>query len=366
MQENPEQSAENKRRRRDEGPSSQNAGGEEQQQPASEVPAEAADDMPGEGDDGLGEQPGRKPRTLRIPRAPTAEEVAAHRVGHVHFQPWCKCCVKARARDSHHSARQGMGDEGRIPEYHLDYCFPRDNTGEPPVTVLVGKMWPSLLLRARVVPSKGSSPEGLPEALVDDLRCAGAHGEVMVRSDQENAIGELIRRVAFLRALAKTVIEETPVADSRANGRAERAVQVVEEQCRTIIYDLEEMTGERVSVKSSLFPWIVEYSCDCVNKFRVGDDRRTTYERIKHRKYTGKMLPFGCPVLHRVVGKVQGGNMCERWLDGYYLGKVWQTDEDIVMLSDGQVVKTHAAIARPAGTRVVLAELEKCQGGPMG
>ena len=62
----------------------------------------------------------------------------------------------------------------------------------------------------------------------------------------------------------------------------------------------------------------------------------------------------------------RGGNMCERWLDGYYLGKVWQTDEDIIMLCDGQVVKTHAVIARPANTRVTLAELEKVKGMPWG
>ena len=205
----------------------------------------------------------RKPKTHRTPTAPTAEERRAHRVGHVHFQPWCRACVRAKAKDRAHGSREDVEGEERMAELHMDYCFMKDEIGGPVVTVLVGRQLPSHLLRAHVVLAKRSAPQGISERVAEDVRHAGVHGELMTRTDQENAIEELLKRFAEVRAPAKTVIEEAPKSDSKANGRAERVVQAVEEECRTILCDLEEIIGEKISVESNISPWIVEYGCDC-------------------------------------------------------------------------------------------------------
>ena len=51
--------------------------------------------------------------------------------------------------------------------------------------------------------------------------------------------------------------------------------------------------------------------------------------------------------------------MRERWMDGFYVGKVWETDEDQVPMQDGTVVRTHAIIARLEGINPTKEELER-------
>lgn len=51
--------------------------------------------------------------------------------------------------------------------------------------------------------------------------------------------------------------------------------------------------------------------------------------------------------LHLLVGEVRGSDMRERWLDGIYVGKEWEPDEDLILMADGRVVRSHATVARP-------------------
>ena len=46
--------------------------------------------------------------------------------------------------------------------------------------------------------------------------------------------------------------------------------------------------------------WMVEHVADILNKFKVGHDGRTAYERLKGKKYKGEVLEFASCVLHRV------------------------------------------------------------------
>ena len=64
---------------------------------------------------------------------------------------------------------------------------------------------------------------------------------------------------------------------------------------------------------------MIEHSADLLDKFVVGKDGRTAYERVKGKKYSGLMFPFGTKVLHRVPAKVQGGAMDPRWLPAVWL-----------------------------------------------
>ena len=72
----------------------------------------------------------------------------------------------------------------------------------------------------------------------------GLHGSLMARSDKENAIQDVVVAMAKLRGEQRTTLEAAPKGDSKANGRAERGVQSVEEQIRTIMLDLTDRLGE--------------------------------------------------------------------------------------------------------------------------
>jgi hypothetical protein len=97
------------------------------------------------------------------------------------------------------------------------------------------------------------------------------------------------------------------VGDSNANGVAERAVQSVEEMVRVLKLALEGRVKSKVSVTHKVFPWLVEHAADILTKFVVGRDGRTAFERARGHKYTGEMLEFGTPIMHRAAGKTQGG-----------------------------------------------------------
>ena len=74
-------------------------------------------------------------------------------------------------------------------------------------------------------------------------------GRVVLRSDGEPAIKDLMSEVARARGDAETAIENTAPGDSRANGYAERAVRSVEEQVRAIKPGYEQNIGKEVEVK---------------------------------------------------------------------------------------------------------------------
>ena len=107
-----------------------------------------------------------------------------------------------------------------------------------------------------------------------DVKKFGYHHRVVIRSDGEPAIKDLLNKVAELRA-SETVLENTPVGDSKANGRAERAVQAVEKQVRVLKMAVEEHLG-KLSVKHACFPWLVTHAADVITKFHVGVSGETS------------------------------------------------------------------------------------------
>ena len=100
------------------------------------------------------------------------------------------------------------------------------------------------------------------------------------------------------------------------------------------------------------------------NKCHLGTDGFTAYERLKGKKYTGLLLPFAEPVLHRVTGAVTGGVMRERWLDGIFMGRSSRTDEAIVLNSDGEVVRSRSVTPQHDGIRITNQMLDNINAEP--
>ena len=94
-----------------------------------------------------------------------------------------------------------------------------------------------------------------------------------------------------------------------------------------------------MDVHSPLFAWLVEHSADVLTKCAIGSDGRTPYERVKQKKYHGEMVEFASMLMVKLQGKPQGGIMRERWIPGLRLGKRWATDEHVVSVASGLVVR---------------------------
>ena len=68
----------------------------------------------------------------------------------------------------------------------------------------------------------------MAKEIIHALRCMGHYGSLTLRSDGEPALVAIQHEAQKARE-AETLLENSPVGDSRANGVAERAVQSVAE-----------------------------------------------------------------------------------------------------------------------------------------
>ena len=179
-----------------------------------------------------------------------------------------------------------------------------------------------------------------------DLRKWGIRGKAILKSDGENAIVSLLERIGELRQ-AEIIFQQSPVSDSRANGRAERAVQKIQKKARVLKLATEEHLEIRLAVDHPAFALLVEHAADVLNKTEVASDGRTPWERLKTRAYTGLMFEFGTEVFLRAAEKPVGGAMTPRWVEGVWLGKRFTSEEHIVSLASGKVVRSGTVRPHP-------------------
>ena len=163
---------------------------------------------------------------------------------------------------------------------------------------------------------------------------------------------------------AVTFVESSPKGESQSNGIAERAVQDLEEGVRTHKLDLETKLKMAVGIGHPCIAWLVENVADIINKFKIGHDGRTAYERLKGKTYKGVIHEFGSVILHRIPEKPQGGLMMERWVQGVWLGKRFTTDEHMIGLENGKVVRTRNVRPKTLEDTWNFEEIDKIKGQP--
>ena len=70
------------------------------------------------------------------------------------------------------------------------------------------------------------------------------------------------------------------MGSSGSNGFIERGIQSVESQARTIKLAFESHTKAKVPSDHNIVPWIIEYAGVLLNRYSVGEDGKTGYERL--------------------------------------------------------------------------------------
>ena len=162
---------------------------------------------------------------------------------------------------------------------------------------------------------KGGGVGWLVEQLLRDLWKMSAHGKVILKSDQENAILDVLNGVCKQRVKendsAGTLVESSPKGETQSNVIADRAVQDLDDGVRTHKLDLEAKLQTTVRIGHPCIVWMVENVADIINKFKIGQDGRTTHERLSGKTYKGVIHEFGSVILHQIPEKLQGGLMLE-------------------------------------------------------
>lgn len=211
----------------------------------------------------------REPRVLKDLGRPTPDEVEKHNVTHMPFRSWCPACVAGRARDRLHKRMDG-DEVKRVPEIVCDYAFLGSAGDEVTILVLVAR-------DRRTQMIFGLSHEHSARELEMGIRKLGYY-EVVLKCGSEPALKSVQEEVRRLRK-EPTILDNSRVGDSRANGAAERAVQAIGEQVRVMRYGPESRLGANLKGSHAVTCWLVEHSADVLNKHSVGSDGRTPHER---------------------------------------------------------------------------------------
>ena len=131
-----------------------------------------------------------------------------------------------------------------------------------------GNPWLSQRSTAHVVPMKGADMEWVTEQAARDLLRFGIHGDVILKGDQEPAIVDVLKEIAKLRGPRRTMLEASPVGDSKSNGD----VQSMEKLIGVHKLSIETRINEKLSVRHPLFAWLVEFCADLCSRFQIGSD----------------------------------------------------------------------------------------------
>ena len=217
----------------------------------------------------------------------------------------------------------------------LIFCF-MGKEAEPGKTIPIAavKERVSGMLMASVVPTK-TTGRYISKRILAFLQEVGCeYGDLVVKSDQEEAIKSVVSEVGKLRAAGgggKFIVENSPVGSSASNGIIERGIQSIEGQVRVLMDALEDRWKLRIPIDHPIICFLVEYAAFLLNRFEVGRDGMTSYERCKGKKANTLGIEFGEAVHWK--RKLQGGalgKMSVTWADGVYLGARGKSGEIVV------------------------------------
>ena len=138
----------------------------------------------------------------------------------------------------------------------------------------------------------------------------------------------------------------------------------MEGQVRVARSALEARLKARLSHDHAVLTWLIEYVSLLLNRYEVGKDGRTAYERDKGKKSKLMGLEFGESVMWR--RKPVGNNVAKlavMWDKGTYLGVKGSTGEIIIGTENG-VWRTRTVRRRPEEFRWDAAEVDKVKEVP--
>ena len=251
-----------------------------------------------------------------------------------------------------------------MPELHIDYCFMGKRTEETQ-PILVARDRDTRMTLSFLVREKGASDPYVVKRLVAFIKEIGQEGQRMiVKSDQESPIKAVVDKLILARAQAATVPEHSPVRSSGLNGVFERAVKEVEMRVRCLKSALDERVNGDIAATSPILPWLVEYASVLINRYLVGHDGKTAYERSKGK--TSKVLgyEFGEVVHFRrtpLPGRLD--KLDSLWCLGVYVGYRAVTGEFMVVSDEG-AYKTRSLKRVPVEERWQREAIEKIKYTP--
>lgn len=303
------------------------------------------------------------PNVVKDPGKPSGKEIEEHNATHLPYRSWCPICVRGRAVGIAHRKNREGRSESEFPHIVFDYCFMGREEEDETIAIQVMKDTRSKAWFAHVVPKKGIGHEHGVTMALEDILLMG-YKKIILKCDNEPALKQVQHAVRDQRE-DETICENSPRGCSQSNGEAERAVRAVQEQVRVLMLALEGRIGIALPSNHPVVAWLVRHSADIMNRYSVGADGRTPYERIRGKVMRSEAVEFGELVHYKILRSKTGkqAKMDSRWEDSIYLGTEWSNGESIIGTSTG-VIRVRGIRRQTEANRWNAKIVEKVQGFP--
>ena len=288
-----------------------------------------------------------KPRSQRLPKAPSDEERSRHELTHLPYAAWCEYCVCTKAKnDAQRIAPEAIASR-EIPSLELDYCFGKvSEQGYLYCVLMVIDTWTKMLL-AIPLESKGSDLKSCAEQIVRFSLSLQYYNNLEVVGDSEPTMKSLLETVRNVRqslGYGTVVTVGQPYSKGRT-AQVERCIQTVRRQASCLMEQVEDKCGVRLPADHPLRSWSFLHAAWLLNRFATHSTTRATpFEIANGRAYNGKIAYFG-EFVHLLYRKT-GVKMGPAWVPGLWLGKTVEGNEDCHLVATTRGVLKGRAIRR--------------------
>ena len=188
-----------------------------------------------------------------------------------------------------------------LPEIQLDYMFmgtavvgeqEKDKVATPGSGDLVTALHAvdvDSLARMAVVADKGPV-DYVVKAVLDFISEIG-RTRCILRSDNEPAVKALVAEIVKQRE-HETIVEEVPKASSATQGTVEHGNYQIGALVRTLRFATEKRLSITIKPDSPAAAWMFRHAAWLLNRYSVGRDGATPYERYKGKPYSGEVCEF--------------------------------------------------------------------------
>ena len=159
------------------------------------------------------------------------------------------------------------------------------------------------------------------------------------------------------------VPEHSAVGESASNARAERTVQMVENQQRVCETALESGLGAKVSCNHPVTRWLAEHCADIMNRISINKTGMPPCDELHGKKAIERRGELG-EIVYYSTPKEGRAKLDLRWKVGVYLGHAWDSNGLFVGNTIGDVKKACSAVRVVEGAEQTHKSVQRVIGKP--